>query len=368
MILYLDTETYSDIPISVGMYRYMEGVEVMVLQWAVDDGPVCVADLTGSAEDNARVFAQVQSLIDRADEVWAHNAMFDRNATKRTPLRVPLDKWRCTMIQALAHGLPASLGNLCAALGIRADEAKDADGKKLIQLFCKPRPKNVKLRRATRETHPAEWARFLSYGGQDITAMRACRARMPGWNVRAKETALWHLDQIINDRGMCIDTDLVAAAIEGINETQADLARETLEATDGTLTSTTKRDATIAYILAEYGVFLSDLKANTVERLLKSDDLPKGLSMLLTNRLQATTSSTAKYKALRLGLSSDGRVRGTLQFAGAARTERWAGRKPLQPQNLMRPTAKAAAVAVGISAIKARAVGLIYAYTSIGFA
>jgi DNA polymerase len=100
---------------------------------------------------------------------------------------------------------------LCDILQVPLDQAKHKAGKELVKLFCQPRPANAKLRRATRETHPTEWAQFLAYAGSDIEAMRAIDKRMPVWNYQGFELDLWHLDQRVNDRGFAVDVELAEA-------------------------------------------------------------------------------------------------------------------------------------------------------------
>lgn len=328
MKLWIDTETYSETPIKFGTYRYTSSVQVMIVAWAVDDGPVTVEDLTAYPISDALVMA-----AELADEVIAHNAMFDRNVLHF--LDIPIERWRCTMVKALSHSLPGSLDKLCEILQVAQDKAKHKAGKDLVRMFCMPRPKTAKIRRATRETHPAEWQRFLDYAGNDIEAMREVDAKLPKWNYTGTELALWHLDQRINDRGFCVDLELAQAAIKSIDAEQTRLAGAAWAHTDGALNAATQRDAMLEHILAEYHISLPDLRGSTLERRLNDPDLPAGMKELLAIRLQASTTSTSKYKALING-ATDGRMRGTLQFNGAGRTGRWAGRT-FQPQNLPRP-------------------------------
>ena len=261
-------------------------------------------------------------------------------------------------IRDRAHSLPGKLATLCEVLKVPADQAKDKEGKQLIQLFCKPRPATSKIRRATRETHPAEWAKFVTYAGLDIEAMRACHKRMPTWNYSGAELDLWHLDQRINDRGVAIDLGLVHAAIAAVDIEQKELARRAKAMTGGQVESATQRDALLAHILEEYGVDLPDLQMSTLERRVQDTDLPIELRELLGVRLQASTTSTSKYRTLAKGTSADGRLRGTLQFNGAARTGRWAGRL-FQPQNIPRGTVHGEMLTAGIAAIKAGCADLI---------
>ncbi len=114
--------------------------------------------------------------------IYAHNSHFDRTVLNHAMPGVAaggVDRWRDTMVRALAHGLPGSLGDLCDILSVSQDKAKDKAGKQLIQLFCKPCPKNSTIRRATAKTHPVEWQRFVEYAGLDIDAMREIDKKLP---------------------------------------------------------------------------------------------------------------------------------------------------------------------------------------------
>lgn len=354
--LYIDTETFSETPIKHGTYRYVQDCELMIVTWAVDDGPVFCWDKT----QHRTMPESLTSAFYEADEAIAHNAMFDRSViARRYPNAPTLEKWRCTMVKAMAHSLPGSLDKLCEILQVPQDLRKLKIGKDLVRLFCMLRPKNMKLRRATRETHPAEWAQFLEYAKADIDAMREVDKRLPVWNYQGRELALWHLDQRINDRGFCVDLDLAHAAIAATDREKLRLAARTHEMTNGEVASTTQRDALLEHILAEYLVSLPDLQGSTLERRISDPDLPEGLKELLRVRVQASTTSTSKYKALANGTTADGRLKGTLQFDGAGRTGRWSGRT-FQPQNLPRPVFDADDIEFGIEALKAGAADLIY--------
>ncbi len=357
--LWLDLETYCEVPITNGTHAYAASAEIMLMAWALDDGPVQVQDLT---DDPTLPFDLEESLADPEVEVWAQNSHFDRTVMRHdTPQHCPpVDRWRDTMVQALSHGLPAGLGAMCDVLKVPSDKAKDKEGRQLIQLFCKPRPATAKIRRATRATHPVEWARFVSYAGLDIEAMRECHKRMPAWNYpsNARELALWHLDQRVNDRGMCMDVPLAHAAVAAVDLAQRGLAARTVELTDGQVASATKRDQLLAHILEAYGVDLPDMQMSTLERRIADPDLPPALRELLAIRLQASTSSTSKYKTLIKATSADGRLRGTKQFNGAGRTGRWAGRL-FQPDNMPRPALKQEQIEAGINALMAGCADLV---------
>lgn len=347
--LYHDTETYCETPIRDGTHRYAEGAEIIITTWAVDDGPVQTEDLTGRLRPS-------NDLVDlmRDPEVLKvyHKSDFDRTLIRHCwDIDIPTEQIHDTLVQALAHGLPGGMEKLCDIFKVGEDLAKHKDGKALIQLFCKPLPRNSKLRRADRDSHPEKWQQFLSYAGADILAMRELKRLMPTWNLTPRERALWRLDQVINDRGFAVDLDLANAAIIAVDAEQKRLRQRTGELTGGKPASTTQRDALLAHILAEYGVSLPDMAKDTLERRLADETLPEALRELLRIRLSATTSSTAKYGNFKRWASSDGRARGTLQFCGASRTRRWSGRGP-QPHNFFRPDMKLSEINVAIEAFK----------------
>jgi DNA polymerase len=330
--LYGDLETYSEVPIKHGTYKYAENCEVMLFSYAIDDGPVKVWDVI----DELVPSDLSVPLFDDSVELVFQNSMFDRTVMRlEMECDLPITRFRDTMVQALAHSLPGALGKLCAILNIPHDQRKMDTGRQLIHLFCKPRPKNSALRRATRDTHPQEWAQFVEYAAHDVEAMRAIYKKLPTWNYSGDELALWHLDQRINDRGMCVDTDLATAAVRTVKREKDRLARRTGAITNGAVGATTQRDVLLAYLLAEHGAELPDLQAATLERRLTDTDLPAEVRELIAIRQQASSTSPTKYTSLLNAVSADGRLRGTKQFDGAARTGRWAGRV-FQPDNLMR--------------------------------
>ena len=361
-MLFLDTETYQETPISYGTHRYAEGVEIMLWAYAFDDGPVCVYDAT----TGDKMPDDLVGALAGDEPIVCHNAHFDFTVMAHAGFPTDIRRWRCTMAQALAHGLPGSLEKLGEVMGIEEDQKKLADGKKLIRLFCCPRPKKQKLRRATKDTHPDEWERFVEYAGNDIEAMRAIYRKLPKWNYTGRELALWHLDQIINARGVLVDLDLARAAVKSSERIKSRLAERTEELTFGEVAAATQRDALLKHILEGYGIQLPDLRTSTLEELVSGDgrardiDLPDVVKDLIEIRLGASRTSSTKYQALIKATSSDGRLRGTLQFCGASRTGRWAGRV-FQPQNLSRvPKYLKKQYDAAVEAIKDDAVDLVY--------
>lgn len=361
------TATYSTVPITSGTHAYAEKAEVLLFAWAIDDGPVSVWDCTTNTKGVVRVPIDLLEALEDPDVlICAHNSHFDRTVLRHAaPCKAAkaaahqTERWRDTMVKALAHSLPGALSDLCDILQVPTDKAKDKAGKQLIHLFCKPRPATSKIRRATRETHPEEWAKFVAYAGLDIEAMRVIDHKLPSWNVESNELDLWHLDQQINDRGVCIDLELAASAVRAVDRAQKGLAKRTQELTEGAVQAATQRDAMLKHMLEAFGVSLPDMQAATLQRRAEDPNLPQEVRELIAIRLQASTTSTAKYKKLLAATSSDGRLRGTLQFNGASRTGRWAGRL-FQPQNLPRPALRQSQIDLGIEAMKANAEDLAF--------
>lgn len=362
-VVWLDTETRNDREIKYGTFQYAETCKIDVFSWALDDGDVYSIDLQTCPAGDISV---IRDLLNEAPILIAHNAMFDRNVLALGDLKIatPIHKWRCTMVHALAHALPGGLEKLGPILGLPEDKQKLKEGRALMRLFCKPRPRNCKERWATALTHPEQRAKYVDYCAQDVIAMREIAKRLPAWNMAwdfpingeewtpaHTELAHYHRDQRMNARGYAIDMPLVRGALRAVDAEQARLQKRCQEATNGEVQAATQRDKLLAFLVGEYGIKLPDLKGSTLDKVLLDETLDPGLRNLLTIRQAASTTSTAKYQALARGINNDGRLRGTIQMNGAGRTRRAAGRT-FQPQNLMRPTMKAADIELGIRAIK----------------
>lgn len=328
--LWLDFETYNDIDLKAGVYRYAETAEVLLGSYALNDGPVELIDAA-----NGDLLVDLIDMIEHPKIIkTAHNANFDRIIAKTTlGCRTEIEQWRCTMVKAFSHGYPGGLDQLCNILKVPFDKAKIADGKKLINRFCKPAPKNHKADRYTRDTHPAEWQRFCQYAINDIEAMREVSRRLPSWNWRDHDVAMWHLDQKINDRGMQIDVDLARAGAAAAISEKEKLAAEFVELTGGVVRSPMQRALFAKYLNERFDLDLDNTRKDTFETMMKGDGLDPVCRRLMQISILANKSSTAKYAAVSNALQDDGRYRGGLQFRGAARTRRYAGRI-FQAQNL----------------------------------
>lgn len=335
--LFLDLETYSEVDLKkCGSYCYAEhpSTEILLAIYAVDDGEVHCWDCTDGSrmpDELRRALRQVQR--HKAKIVGQNFLMFDRLVI-RNVWGIELDPRDIidTMVCAFRHSLPGSLAGLCEVLQIDEDLAKDKSGKALINRFSKPTPKNYKIRRYNRTTHPEEWKAFIKYGISDITSMREVYHSQPQWGNTEFENTVLAVDQRINDRGFYVDTALANAAIDAVKQHKIELQAEANAKWGAGLTGAaflpTLRD------LAP-GHEILNAQKSTLNDLLADDDLPDDARTIIEMRLGASSTASTKYNPLLLGLSADGRRRGCLQYGGAKRTLRWAG-KGFQPQNLAR--------------------------------
>lgn len=354
--LFIDHESFSAADLKKqGSYAYAEHptTEIMLTAYAFDDGPVYCYDATDGGpmprdlRRALRLFAKGYTGDDGPRMVGANYLMFDRLLLREcwgydiTPRNI-ID----TMVRAFRHALPGSLAAQCEVLGVSEDLAKDKAGKALIQRFCKPTPKNYKVRRYDHTTHPQEWRQFVAYAKSDITSMREVFYRIPQWGNSAFEDEVLAVDQLINDRGFYVDTALAEAAIAAVKKHKAELKAEA-EAKWGV--SLTSGGFTPGSYLKERGqksfaqalrmlapaFDIPNAQKSTLNDLLADEDLPDDARTLIEMRLGASSTASTKYNPLLLGLSRDGRRRGCIQYGGANRTLRFAG-KGFQPQNLAR--------------------------------
>lgn len=335
--LFLDTETFSGVDLKkVGAYAYAEHptTEIMICTYAIDEGRVQTWDCTESPTMPRELRKALRHVSrKKAKIVMANGLLFDRLVIReKWGIDLPVSQIEDTMIMAFRHALPGSLDMQCQVLGVDAEHAKDKAGKALIKRFCKPTPKTYKIRRYTRETHPEEWAKFLRYAALDIVAMREVYWRIPDWGNSPKEDEILLIDQLINDRGFYVDVDLANAAIKAVQAHKEELKEEAWERFGGKLTGNDflpiLRDIAPAFTI-------HNAQKSTLNDLLEDPDFPDEGKALIEMRLGASSTASTKYNPLVNGLSADGRRRGCLQYGGAKRTLRWAG-KGFQPQNLAR--------------------------------
>lgn len=338
-LLFKDTETFSEADLKkVGAYRYSEdpSTEIILATYAFNDEPVEVYDPT-KGRNIPRELRRCLAGLEKPNyglKLVGHNFLqFDRLVIERCwGYKIHPTNIIDTMILAFRHALPGSLAALCEVLGVSAENAKDKRGKALIQRFSKPTPKNYKIRRYTADTHPEEWAWFIKYGISDITSVREVFHKLPRWGNSEFEDRVLELDQLINDRGFKVDVALAEAAIEAVEKHKAQLQEEAQRKYGGSLTG---KD--FLPILRELAPAhrIHNAQKSTLHDLLADDDLPDDARTIIEMRLGAASTASTKYNPLLLGRSSDDRRRGCIQYGGAKRTLRFAG-KGFQPQNLAR--------------------------------
>lgn len=344
-VLYLDLETYSPRSIRDGVFVYSEaGVEIILTAYAIDDEPAVVVE----GQD-----PNLQSMIDNAERVVVHNAIFERTVLRYCGVNLPIEKTVCTMALSRLHGLPGGLLLAGRLLGLQNDMLKTEIDLRLMRMFCTGR------KRADPAEHPEDWKAFTEYARQDVEAMRALYRSMPTFNTANNfEREVWMAEQRINDRGFLVDLDTVARVIEETNERKNVLDARTSELSGGEISSARQRNALLAFLKREYELPIADLTKTTLNQMLQDEDLPDIVKELISVRLESALSSVSKYKTLSGSAGSDGRVRDTLVYCGASRTGRWAGRR-FQPQNLPRPKLSASEIETCIEAFRDGSISLL---------
>lgn len=343
--LYCDLETFSAKDIRAGSHAYAADPSAEVLLWgyAIDDAPAKVWDVTaGPMPEELRQALDEVARKERR-HVWQNGVMFDRVFLSYVmpDIVLPMETLDDTMVMAYQAGLPGSLKELCQVFHLSADKAKDADGSRLIQIFCKPLPSTWKLDRATSKTHPDDWAKFVNYCRLDIESMREVYKKLPAFNRTAKERELQVLDATINMRGIGVDVEFAEAAIATAERAKKDIDKQVFKLTDGRVVTAGQRDALIQFFFDKYGWQLKDMRKSELEKRMEDPDIPAEMKELIGLRLMGTKTSVQKYKRVVQG-AVDGRLRGCMQFRGASRTGRISGRT-FQPQNLPRPLIKSQA-------------------------
>ena len=326
----LDIETYSSTELAkCGVYKYAEApdFEILLLSYSMDGGPVMTVDIACGELFPPEV--QV-ALLDEAVMKWAFNAQFERICLSRHLGHwLEPNAWRCTMVWSAYMGLPLSLEGAGAVLGLEKQKLKE--GKELIRFFsvpCKPTQANGGRSRNRPADAPEKWLQFKTYNARDVETELAIQARLQNFPVPAEEWQNYIIDQTINDRGIGLDLDLVKEAIRFDERARADLmsAMQTL-----TEMENPNSVAQMKVWLAENGLETDTLGKAAVKDLIKS--APEPLRQVLELRQSLAKSSVKKYTAMDSAVCEDGRARGLLQFYGANRTGRWAGRL-IQVQNL----------------------------------
>ena len=330
VLMGIDIETYSSAPLpKCGVYRYCDApdFEILLFSYAFDDEPVQTIDLASGET----LPPEVISALKEPDVIkTAYNAQFERVCLSRY-LGHWLDphQWRCTMVMAAYLTLPGRLADAAVALG--TTEKKMEEGKDLIRYFsvpCKPTKTNGGRTRNLPADAPEKWAVYRQYNAQDVETERAIRKALEKYPLPEQEWELYALDQQINDRGVRVDKKLVKNAI-AVDAVFAQAACQRAKELTG-LENPGSVNQLKAW-LADQDMPMESLARKIVqEKAAQTDGI---VAELLNLRLELSKTSVKKYEAMARCVCRDGRVHGLLQFYGANRTGRWAGRL-VQAQNL----------------------------------
>lgn len=335
--LSIDLETYSTVSIgAAGSYRYIldPSFEILLFAYSLDGMPVEVIDV---ASGQIIPLWLKNALKNPLYIKHAYNAAFEWFALSKYLGWLPPDQWRDTMLHALYCGYPASLDAAGKAMGLPEDKKKLTTGKALIRYFCVPcKPSNANGNRTRNlpKHDPDKWKLFKEYNGQDVVTEMEIDHRLSAFPVPAFVQKQWETDLQMNARGVAADMELVRGAlvIGAIVKSRLMTEARQLSGLDNPnsirqlaqwLTDATDSDAEITSVTKE-----------TVATMLKQPQ-PANVQRMLEIRQELGKTSTKKYDALETCIADDGRVRGLLQFYGANRTGRWAGRL-VQVQNLPR--------------------------------
>ena len=332
--LSIDLETFSSQPLQkTGVYRYVESpdFEILLFAYSVDGGPVQQIDLACGEKIPSKILS---ALEDETVSKWAFNANFERICLSRylgypTGDYLEPDSWKCSMVWAAYMGLPLSLEEAGAVLGL--EKQKLAEGKDLIKYFCQPcapTKSNGQRTRNLPEHAPDKWLAFKRYNIRDVETEMSIQSRLSKYPVPDSVWEEYHLDQKINDRGVGLDMELVRQAIQMDGRSRSELTQAMKELTSLDNPNSVQQ---MKQWLADNGVETDTLGKKAVAELLKT--APPELQNVLLLRQQLAKSSVKKYQAMETAVCADGRARGMFQFYGANRTGRWAGRI-IQMQNL----------------------------------
>lgn len=331
----IDVETYSSVDLpAAGVYAYTEApdFEILLIAFRFNDDPAglvrqidCtrVSETPEDALNRAEFF---KALTDPAIVKTAFNAAFERTClAKWRGAPMPPEQWRCTMVHALELSLPGSLAGAGMALGLPEEELKDPRGKSLIQYFskpCKPTRTNGGRTRNLPAHDPDKWELYKKYNRQDVITEQAILQRLEQYPVPDSEQKLWELDQTMNDRGVLVDVDMVAKIVEYDERRRQELQEEARALTG---LSNPNSLVQLKDWLARMGVPVDTLRKDDLERMVEQN-LPAKVTRVLEIRQALGKTSTAKYATMLGAVCEDHRLRGILQFYGANRSGRWAGR------------------------------------------
>lgn len=334
--LSIDLETYSDVNLKkAGLYRYVQSpaFEILLFAYSFDGAPTQVIDMAQGEKIPMEV---IHALTDPQCLKHAYNAAFEWYClSKYMGAQLPPAQWRDTMLHGLYAGYTAGLDATGRALGIPEDKQKLTTGKALIRYFCVPcKPTKANGGRTRNYPHhdPEKWELFKTYNGQDVVAEMEIERRLSVFPVPDFVQKQWETDLLINARGVAVDMDFCEGALELGETIRAQLTDEAVQLSGLQNPNSVKQLA--RWLSAETGDDITTLRKETIKELLGRDNADH-VQRMLEIRQELGKTSTKKYDAIEAAVCDDGRVRGLLQFYGANRTGRWAGRL-VQVQNLPR--------------------------------
>lgn len=335
--LSIDLETYSAVSIgAAGSYRYIldPSFEILLFAYSLDGMPVEVIDV---ASGQVIPLWLKNALKNPLYIKHAYNAAFEWFALSKYLGQLPPDQWRDTMLHALYCGYPASLDAAGKAMGLPEDKKKLATGKALIRYFCVPcKPSNANGNRTRNlpRHDPAKWTLFKEYNGQDVVTEMEIDRRLSAFPVPAFVQKQWETDLLMNARGVAADMDMVSGALVIGATVKSQLMGEARQLSGLDNPNSIKQLARWLTDATDSDAEITSVTKETVATMLKQPQ-PANVQRMLEIRQELGKTSTKKYDALETCIADDGRVRGLLQFYGANRTGRWAGRL-VQVQNLPR--------------------------------
>lgn len=338
----VDIETYSSIDLSkTGVYRYVEApdFDILLIGFSIDGGPVEVIDCTArhnNYEEEKKMAQFKKHLYDPECIKKAFNANFERTClAKWLGKEMPPEEWRCTMIKCLTMGLPGNLAGAGMALGLPEDKLKDPQGKALIQYFskpCKPTRVNGQRTRNMPEHDPDKWKLYIEYNRQDVVTEMEIDSKLSIYKTTETEQELWNLDQRMNDHGVRIAVDMVDKIVDYDTVRKEELQKEAQEITG---LANPNSLAQLKTWLNDQGMPMTSVTKDTISAALSLQYIPDNVRRVLEIRTALGKTSTAKYSTMLDAVCEDHRLRGILQFYGANRSGRWAGRL-VQTHNLAR--------------------------------
>lgn len=335
--LSIDLETYSTVSIgAAGSYRYIldPSFEILLFAYSLDGMPVEVIDV---ASGQVIPLWLKNALKNPLYIKHAYNAAFEWFALSKYLGWLPPDQWRDTMLHALYCGYPASLDAAGRAMGLPEDKKKLTTGKALIRYFCVPcKPSNANGNRTRNlpKHDPAKWKLFKEYNGQDVVTEMEIDRRLSAFPVPAFVQKQWETDLTMNARGVAADMEMVSGALVIGATVKSQLMAEARQLSGLDNPNSIKQLARWLTEATDSDAEITSVTKETVATMLKQPQ-SANVQRMLEIRQELGKTSTKKYDALETCIADDGRVRGLLQFYGANRTGRWAGRL-VQVQNLPR--------------------------------